>query len=161
MILGLSTELYTRIHVLISLIAIVAGMLVLLGMLTKRRFPILTATFLATTALTSLTGFLFPNKTITPGIVIGVLSIILLILASAALYVGHLNGAWRGTYVICANTALWFNVFVLFAQLFAKVPELKAIAPTQASPAFGLTQGLIFILFVTVTFRAYKRFHPQ
>jgi len=158
MILGMSLSLFTRVHVLISLIGIASGMAVLLGMLTKRRFPILTAVFLITTALTSLTGFRFPNKTITPGIVIGILSLIVLIVASVGRYVGHLKGAWRPVYVICSNLALWFNVFVLFAQLFNKVPELHEIAPTQSSPAFGLTQGLIFILFVAVTFRAVKRF---
>ena len=158
MILGLSTQLFTRIHVLISLIAIVSGMTVLLGMLSKRRFPILTAIFLLTTALTSITGFLFPNKTITPGIIIGILSMIVLLLATFARYGGHLNGAWRGTYVITANIALYFNVFVLFSQLFAKVPELNQFAPTPSSPGFAFTQLAILVLFGAVTFRAYKRF---
>jgi hypothetical protein len=161
MILGMSIELFTRIHVFISLVGIASGMGVLLGLITRRRFPILTATFLATTALTSITGFLFPNKTITPGIVIGILSMIVLILAAAARYFGHLNGIWRGTYVISSCLALYFNVFVLFAQLFAKVPELKAIAPTQASPAFGITQSAILLLFIAVTFRAFKRFETE
>lgn len=160
MILGISTELFTRLHVLLSLIGIVAGMLVLLGLLTRRRFPILTAVYLTTTALTSITGFLFPNKTITPAIVLGILSMIALILATVALYGRKLAGAWRGTYVITACIALYFNVFVLFAQLFAKVPELKAVAPTMSSPAFALTQTAILVLFIAVTFRAFKKFHP-
>jgi hypothetical protein len=158
MILGMSIELFTRLHVVISLIGIASGMAVLFGMLTRRSFPILTLTFLVTTVLTSLTGFLFPNKTITPGIVVGILSMIVLILAIAARYFGHLNGAWRGTYVITANLALYFNVFVLFAQLFAKVPELKAVAPTQSSPAFTFTQMAILVLFIAVTYRAFKKF---
>jgi hypothetical protein len=158
MILGMSIALYTQIHVVISLIAIVAGIAVLFGMLTSRLFPILTAIFLTFTVLTSVTGFFFPNSTITPGIVIGILSMAVLILAIIARYAKHMEGVWRGTYVISSCIALYFNVFVLFAQLFAKVPELKAIAPTQASPAFGLTQGLILILFIAVTFRATKKF---
>ena len=158
MILGMSTALFTKLHVLISLIGIASGMAVLLGMLSKKRFPILTAVFLITTALTSITGFLFPNKTITPGIVIGILSMIVLLLATFARYGGHLNGGWRGTYVITSNIALYFNVFVLFAQLFAKVPELKQFAPTQQSPGFAFTQLAILVLFIAVTFRAYRRF---
>lgn len=161
MIFGMSIDLFTRLHVVISLFAIAAGMGVLLGFLTRRRFPILNAIFLITTALTSLTGFLFPFHGMTPGIVVGILSMIALLIAAIARYGGHLAGIWRGTYVITADLALWFNVFVLFAQLFAKVPELHAIAPTQSSPAFGLTQGLILILFVAVTFRAYKRFQVE
>jgi hypothetical protein len=158
MILGMSLEMFTKLHVFISLVGIASGMAVLFGMLTLRKFPILTGVFLATTALTSLTGFLFPFKGMTPAIIVGILSMIMLLLAAIARYGGHMTGAWRGTYVITANVALYLNVFVLFAQLFAKVPELKAIAPTQSSPAFGLTQGLILILFVAVTFRAVKKF---
>jgi hypothetical protein len=158
MILGMSTELFTRIHVLISLIAIASGMAVLLGMLTKKRFPILTAIFLLTTALTSITGFLFPNKTITPGIVFGILSIIALLLATFARYGGKLKGAWRATYVITANIALYLNVFVLFAQIFAKVPELNQFAPTPQAPGFLFTQMAILVLFGAVTYRSYKRF---
>jgi hypothetical protein len=158
MILGMSTEMFTRWHVIISLIAIVAGMLVLLGLLTKRKFPILTAIFFLFTALTSLTGFLFPFKGMTPGILFGILSLVALIAAGIARYAGHLEGAWRGTYVIATNVAIYLNVFVLFAQIFDKVPELKAMAPTHSAPAFQLTQLAILVLFVAVTFRAFRKF---
>jgi hypothetical protein len=158
MVLGMSLRLFTQIHVLFSLIGIASGMAVVLGLLSRRRFPILAGAFLVTTILTSLTGFLFPFHGVTPGIILGVLSMIVLVLAVIAYYGGHLNGAWRGTYVISACLALYFNVFVLFAQLFAKVPELKAIAPTQSSPGFTLTQAAILVLFIAVTFRAFKKF---
>jgi hypothetical protein len=161
MILGMNIPFFTQLHVVISLVAIAAGMGVLLGLLTRRKFPILTAVFLILTALTSITGFLFPFHGVTPGIVVGILSMIALAIAAFARYGGHMAGIWRGAYVIGSGLALYFNVFVLFAQLFAKVPELKAIAPTQSSPAFGLTQGAILILFIAVTFRAYKRFQPE
>jgi len=55
--------------------------------------------------------------------------------------------------------ALYFNVFVLFAQLFAKAPALKAIAPTQSSPAFGATKLVVMAVFIVLTIRAFKRFH--
>jgi hypothetical protein len=152
---------FTQVHVLISLIAIAAGMGVLFGFLTRRKFPILNVTFLIMTALTSLTGFLFPFHGMTPGIIVGILSMVVLVIAAIARWGGHMAGIWRGTYVVTSGIALWFNVFVLFAQLFEKVPELHAIAPTQQSPAFGLTQGLILILFVAVTFRAVKRFQVE
>jgi hypothetical protein len=158
MVLGMSLRLFTQIHVVFSLIGIAAGMAVLLGLLTRRKFPIITAVFLVTTILTSVTGFLFPFNGMTPGIILGILSMIVLILATIAYYGGHLNGAWRGTYVISACIALYFNVFVLFAQLFAKVPELKAVAPSMSSPAFAFTQLAILLLFIAVTFRAFKKF---
>ena len=157
MILGMSTAVFTILHVVISLVAIGSGLIALLGMLGGKLLPRLTALFLTTTVLTSVTGFLFPNKTITPGIVVGILSMIALLLAIVALYGRKLAGGWRGIYVISACVALYFNVFVLFAQLFAKVSALKAIAPTQSSPAFGITQLLVMLTFVVLTIRAFKK----
>jgi hypothetical protein len=130
----------------------------LFGLIANRLLSAVTALFLITTVLTSVTGFLFPFKGVTPGIILGILSIIALILAIAALYVGKLAGAWRGTYVISAGIALWFNVFVLFAQSFAKIPALHSVAPTQASPAFGIAQLVVLVIFIILTRRAFKRF---
>jgi hypothetical protein len=158
MILGLSTAAFTLLHVIISLIGIGAGLIVVFGMIGAKRLPFWTALFLITTVLTSLTGFLFPNMTVTPGIIIGILSMIVLLLAVVALYARGLAGAWRGTYVITACIALYFNVFVLFAQLFAKVPALKAIAPTQASPVFGLTQLIVMAVSIVFTVLAFRKF---
>ncbi len=156
MILGMSTAAFTLLHVILSLVGIGAGLIVVFGMIGAKRLPMWTALFLVTTTLTSLTGFLFPNKTVTPGIVLGILSMIVLLPAFVALYGRGLAGAWRGTYVITACIALYFNVFVLFAQLFAKVPALKAIAPTQASPVFGLTQLVVMAVFIVLTILAFK-----
>jgi hypothetical protein len=159
MILGLSTSVFTLVHVIISLVGISAGLVALLGLLGGKLYRGLTALFLITTVLTSLTGFLFPFKGMTPGIILGILSILVLVLAIVALYVGKLSGAWRGTYVITSTLALYFNFFVLVAQAFAKIPALKSIAPTQASPVFGITQLVVMAIFVVLTIRAFKKFH--
>lgn len=66
MVLGMNLETFTMIHVLISLVGIVSGLIVLYGFLTNRRLDAWTAVFLLTTALTSLTGFLFPFTAVTP-----------------------------------------------------------------------------------------------
>jgi hypothetical protein len=158
MILGLSTAAFTMLHVIVSLVGIGAGLIAVFGLINNRLLRGWTALFLVTTVLTSVTGFLFPIKGVTPGIVVGVLSMIVLLLAIIALYSRKLAGAWRGTYVINACLALYFNVFVLFAQLFAKVPALKAIAPTPSSPVFGVTQLVVMAAFVVVTVLAFKRF---
>jgi hypothetical protein len=158
MILGLSTSVFTLIHVILSLVGIGAGLIALLGLMGGKLYRGLTALFLVTTVLTSITGFLFPFHGMTPGIILGILSMVALLLAIVALYVGKLAGAWRGTYVISSSLALWFNFFVLVAQSFAKIPALKAIAPTQASPAFGITQLIVMVIFVVLTIRAVKRF---
>jgi len=160
MILGLSLAQFTLLHVFVSLVGIGAGFFVVFGLLTARRLSILTALFFVTTMLTSLTGFLFPFHGVTPGIVLGVLSMIALLLAIVALYAKKLAGAWRGVYVVSVMLAFYFNFFVLVAQSFEKLPALHAIAPTQASPGFGITQLAVLLVFVLLTIRAVKRFHP-
>ena len=158
MILGLSSSAFTLLHVLVSLAGIATGLVAVLGLINNKLFQAWTAIFLGTTLLTSATGFLFPFKGITPGIVLGILSVVALIIATVALYGEKLSGAWRGAYVLSACTALYFNVFVLFAQLFAKVPALRAVAPSQTSPAFGLTQVVVLVIFIFLTTRAFKGF---
>jgi hypothetical protein len=161
MILGMSTSTYTLLHVAISLIGIASGLIVLYGMLTANRMDRLTAVFLATTALTSLTGFAFPNEHITPGIVIGILSLIVLAVAILARYTLHMRGAWRSIYVITAAIALYFNCFVFVVQSFEKVPVLHALAPTQKEPPFGIAQLILLVVFIALTIMAVKRFRVQ
>jgi hypothetical protein len=156
MILGMSTPTFTLLHVILSLIGIATGFVVLFALGGGKLLPRWTALFLVTTILTSVTGFLYPIHGITPGIVLGVLSSIVLLVALVALYLGKAEGPWRTPFVLSAGLAQYFNVFVLFAQLFAKIPALKAIAPTPSSPAFGVTQLVVLICFVLLTRSAWK-----
>jgi len=160
MILGLTLVQFTFLHVFLSLVGIGAGIFIIFGLLTSRRLSILTTLFLITTVATSLTGFLFPFNGITPGIILGILSLIVLILAIVALYVRKLAGGWRATYVVSVCVAFYFNFFVLVAQGFAKVPALHSIAPTQAAPGFLITQLAVLLIFILLTVRAVKKFHP-
>ena len=160
MIAGLSIENFTILHVAISLLGIVSGLIVLFGMLRARRLPGWTALFLATTVLTSVTGFMFPINGLTPAIVVGVISIVILAIALMALYVKHLSGAWRWIYVTTALAALYFNVFVLIVQSFQKVPALQKLAPTQSEPPFSVTQGVVLVAFLVLGTMAARRFRP-
>ena len=81
MILGMSLSTFTTLHVIISLIGIVAGLVVLLGMLGGRQLGSWTAIFLATTVLTSATGFLFPFNKLLPSHVVGIISLAVLAIA--------------------------------------------------------------------------------
>ena len=161
MILGMSTSTYTLIHVLISFVGIGSGLAVMYGMLRAHRLDGLTLLFLASTALTSLTGFAFPNEHITPGIVIGILSLILLAAAIVARYTLHMRGAWRAIYVITAAVALYFNCFVLVVQSFEKLPALHDLAPTEKEPPFAVAQLILLVLFVVLTVLAVKRFRIE
>jgi len=160
MIAGLSVDNFTHLHVAISLVGIVSGLIVLAGMLRARRLPGWTALFLVTTILTSVTGFMFPINGLTPAIVFGLISIVILAIALAALYLKHLSGAWRWIYVTTALIALYLNVFVLIVQSFQKVPALQKLAPTQSEPLFSVTQGVVLVPFLILGIMAARRFRP-
>jgi uncharacterized protein YggT (Ycf19 family) len=155
-------EVYTLIHVLISLIGIFTGFVVLYGLLNARQSEGWTKWFLWTTVLTSVTGFFFPFKGFTPAYAVGAISMVLLAIALFALYRQHLAGGWRTAYVISAVMALYLNVFVLVVQLFRRVPALKAAAPTQTETPFKVAQLAVLLFFVIVTVLATTRFrHAQ
>src|SRR5664279_4458010 len=162
MILGMSLSTFTTVHVVISLIAIVAGIIVMFGMLGSNRMPGLTAIFLLFTILTSVTGFLFPFNGVTPGDIIGALSLVLLAIACIALYGAKISGAWRWIYVLTALISLYLNVFVLVIQSFLKVPALHALAPSvpPSEPPFAIVQGLVLLFFIVVIVGAVRRFRP-
>jgi hypothetical protein len=160
MILGMSTASFTLLHVILSLIGIVSGLVVLLGMWGARRLEAWTALFLASTVATSLTGFLFHSAHFGPPHVVGLISLVLLVLAVLAFYSYHLAGSWRWVYVVTAVAALYFNVFVGVVQAFQKLPLLQPLAPTGSEPPFLIAQGLVFVAFVVFALVALKRFHP-
>ena len=162
MMLGLSLSAFTALHVIISLIAIVVGLVVMFGMLGSQRQAGLTAIFLLFTILTSVTGFMFPFNGVTPGILVGILSCILLAIACLALYAMHLAGPWRWIYVVTALVSLYLNVFVLVIQSFLKIPPLHELAPGNppAGPAFAVVQGIVLVFFVVMIVRVWRRFHP-
>jgi hypothetical protein len=161
MIAGLSIENFTILHTAISLIAIASGLVVLAGMLRARRLPGWTAVFLVTTILTSVTGFMFPINGLTPAIVFGLISIVILVIALAALYLKHLSGAWRWIYVTTALVALYLNVFVLIVQSFQKLPALQKLAPTQSEPPFLIAQAVALIAFLILGAMAARKFRPD
>lgn len=159
MILGMTP--LTFFHVLLSLIGIFSGFIAVFGMIAGKRLDGWTALFLVTTALTSITGFFFPFHKVTPGIILGVISLVVMAFAVPARYVLHLAGAWRKVYAVTASIALYLNMFVLVAQLFAKVPALHAMAPTGSEPPFLISQVIVMALFVVLTIAAAIRFRPE
>jgi hypothetical protein len=153
------------VHVIISLIAIVAGIVVMFGMLGSKRQGGPTAIFLLFTILTSATGFVIPpllSEKLLPSHMIGILSLVLLAIACVALYVMKLAGPWRWIYVITALISLYLNVFVLVIQSFLKVPVLHALAPSvpPAEPPFAVVQGIVLVFFVVMIIGVWRRFRP-
>ncbi|MDP9039873.1 MAG: hypothetical protein M3O02_11475 [Acidobacteriota bacterium] len=160
MILGMSLPVFTVVHVAIGLVGICAGMIVVLGMFQSARLDTLTTVFLLATAATSLTGFLFPYRGVTAGIILSVLSLILLAAAALARYRFYLRGRWRWIYTVSAVVALYFNVFVLLVQTFQKIPAVKALAPTGKEPPFLVAQLVTVATFAALGVMTVRRFHP-
>ena len=117
--------------------------------------------FLFTTALTSLTGFLFPIHGFTPALGVGIVACVILAVALFALYKEHLVGAWRWIYVITAVASLYLNVFVLVVQSFVKVSALNRLAPMQTEPPFAVTQAAVLAIFILIALIAVIKFRPS
>ena len=166
MVLGMSLATFTLVHVIISLIAIVTGLIAMFGLLGSKPMPGITAIFLLFTILTNATGFLFPFTQLLPSHMIAILSLVLLAIACIALYAMRLAGVWRPVYVVTALLSLYFNVFVLVIQSFLKVPALQALAPAvppnpPGGPVFAVVQGVVLLFFVLVIIGAWRRFRPM
>ena len=162
MMLGLSLHAVTVLHVVISLVAIVSGLIVLFGLFKSESMPGMTAFFLITTILTNATGFMFPFEKLLPSHIIAILSLVLLAIACYALYSMKLAGAWRPIYLITAIVSLYLNVFVLVIQSFLKIPPLHEIAPGNppAGPAFAVVQGIVLVFFIVMIIQVWRRYRP-
>ena len=149
---------FTLIHVVISVLGIITGLVVVGGLMAGARLNGWTALFLATTIFTSVSGFGFPFAKVGPPHVVGALSLVVLAVCLAARYWKQLEGGWRTTYVTTAVAALYLNVFVLVVQLFVKTPPLAQLAPTQKEAPFAVTQALVLFLFVWLGWAALRGF---
>ncbi len=157
---GIPTALFLQFHVLVGLVGIASGGVVMYGLLTGKPFGGWTALFLAATILTSVTGFPLPPFGLDPPRMVGILSLILLAAAVAAVSVFRLDGAWRWIYIVGATAALYLNVFVGVIQAFAKLPFLHALAPTQTAWPFVVVQLAVLAIFIAIGILSVRRFRP-
>jgi hypothetical protein len=148
------------VHVLISLAGIGSGFVVLFGLLSGKLLANWNSIFLLTTILTSVTGFFFPLMHLLPSHKLGIISLVVLAMAVAALYGFKLAGKWRTTYVVTAVLALYLNCFVAVVQSFLKIPALHAMAHTQTESPFLVAQTIVLLVLVGLGIVAAKRFRP-
>jgi hypothetical protein len=152
MVLGIPITTFTLLHVGVSLLGLISGLVVVGGLSAGARLDGWTGLFLVTTFLTNASGFFFPFPPFLPSHGVGVLSLVLLPFVLWARYRAGLAGGWRRTYVVGATTLLYFNFFVLIAQLFRRLPALIVLAP------FLLTQLVCLVVFVWLGRAAVKGF---
>lgn len=157
LIVGMSTSTFTLIHMVISLAAIGSGVVVILGMLTRRQFPGWTQIYFTASILTVVTGFSFPFDRLLRSHVLGLLSLLVVTIALFARNVFGLDGRWRAVYVVTFAASLYFNCVAAVVQLFAKIPLLKATSPTQTEPSFLFAQCAVLAIFIVLTYVTVKR----
>ena len=163
MILGLSVHTFTVIHVLISLVGIVAGVIVAFAMVQGKSVPGWTALALLALILTSVTGFFFHNTTFTPAQGVGVISLVVLAVAVLALYFLHLTGIWRWIYVIAAMVAIYLNCLrrrhpgVRENRLSWRRWRRRKARNRRSSSS----QVIVLAIFVVLGFGALRKFHPR
>jgi hypothetical protein len=163
MVLSISAETYTFLHVMIGLVGIGLGLVVMFRILTGRRLYRLPPLFFVATLTAILTGFGFPQTCLLPTHIIGILSIVVLAVTIPACCVFHREGVWRDVFVIGSATTLYLSIFVFLMKVLLKFPALHALAPTQRQkcPPFLISQFIILALFVAVTNLAIKKFHSD
>ncbi|MGU3494387.1 hypothetical protein ACLBXM_10130 [Xanthobacteraceae bacterium A53D] len=147
-------------HTWLSLISMASGVVVVAGLFGSRLMPGWGALFLATAFGTSATGFLFPFNGLLPSHIVGVIALAVLAITLPARYSCHLEGAWRWIYAAGVVVSLYLLVFVGVAQVFNKLPALKAVAPNQTEPVFVLVQAAVLVLFLMLSIGAGRAFHP-
>ena len=163
MIPGLSIETLLTVHVAVSLIGIATGLVAMPALAAGRWLVGWQAAFLITTALTSVTGFLFPFSGVTPAFLFGVISMVALAVTAAARPFRAQRAAGIA-YAVAATLALYLNLFVLIVQSFQKVPALQPLAPTQSEPPFAIAQIVLLIAALavgTLAVRATRRREAQ
>lgn len=157
----MSLQWFTLFHIAISLVGIATGFVVVGGLLSSWTLPRWTAIFLATTILTSATGYFFPVDRVLPSHVVGAISLAVLAVTLFARYGRGMAGSWRWIFVVTATISLYLNVFVLIVQMFLRFPAMSALAPTQKEPPFAIVQGAVLLAFVVIGVLCVRRFHPE
>src|SRR5690349_21592290 len=97
---------HTLIHVVLSIIGIIAGLVVTGGFISGKRLDGWVGTFIVTTFLTNLTGFGFPIVKVLPSHIVGGLGLALAPVIVWARYKARLAGGWRRVFVVTGVLSL-------------------------------------------------------
>ena len=157
--MGLTLQTFTLFHVVVSLAGIISGLVVAGGLVAGRRLGAWAGVFLITTVATSVTGFGFPTDALLPSQVVGAISLLVLATVIAA-HLKGLAGAWRVVYASGVVAATYLNSFVLVVQLFRRIPDLSALAPTQSEPPFAVAQVVVLAAYVWLGIAANAGMRP-
>ncbi len=148
-------------HVIISLIGIVTGFVVIKGMLASQRLDDWTAVFLATTALTSLTGFASRSRSFCRRDIVGIISLVVLLIAILARYAFGLSGRWRPAYRgDRAGRAMAQCVRAGARSCSTRSRRCTRWRRPSSEPPFLIAQTVVMVLFIIVGIAALRQFRP-
>jgi hypothetical protein len=147
------------IHIALSLLALVSGLIVVTGMLAARRLDRWTALYLASAVSAAVTGLGFPGFGIPQ--YIGIAALVVLLVAILARYAFRLVGPWRSTYAVAAVLGVYSLVFFTIGEAFFRIPALKPMAPTLTELPFWLAQLAALALFVALAVAAPMTFRHE
>ena len=151
----------TLVHTAISLVAIAAGAVAVVGLLRGGAYRTWTNAFLVTAVATSATGFAFPFNGVTPAMITGAIALVILAAVLVASRRLHVAQAWRRVYAAGMVASLYLLVFVGVVQAFQKVAVLHALAPTQSEQPFLAAQLTTLAFFVVLGVLAARRYRPD
>jgi hypothetical protein len=141
--------LVVSVHILVSLVAIVAGIGVCRDMLKGRLRGIWTKPFYGMILLTLLTSFLFPITGMTPGLAIAILGMVIFVPLAVTLLRPVFRTVWgRSAFVVGTLALFYFDCLVLVVQAFQKIPLLHAVAPTGQEVPVIVCQILVLSAFL-------------
>ena len=159
MVLGMSVETFTFLHVVISLVGIMTGFVVV-GLMLQSAPIRCNAFFLVSTILTSVSGYFFPIKGLTPAHIVGAISLITPRRGAVCDLRQEARRSVACRHVGTAIFALYLNVFVGVVQSFQKFAYLNRFAPTGSEPPFAGVQLLVLILFIIAGIAVARRYRP-
>jgi hypothetical protein len=147
-------------HTILSLIALVAGVVVVNNLLKSRIAGGWVALFLLAAIATSVSGFGFPFDRLIDSHWVGIVALATLALVLVAYYAFGLAGVWRWIFALGVVVNLYFLFVVLVVMFFRKVPALAATAPTQSEPSFLAAQLAVLAVFAVIAIIAVRKFRP-
>ncbi|WP_445679889.1 hypothetical protein [Radicibacter daui] len=150
-------------HSLVSIIALVAGVPVLVALARGKVPAFWTWLFLITSIATSASGYLFPFHFLMPSHIIGAVALIILAGVLALHFSALTSNLAALLYAAGMVASFYLNAFVAVAQAFGKIAALRALAPTQSEPPFAiaeLTCLIVFIIAGVVVTRGFIRRRP-
>jgi hypothetical protein len=145
-----ATSVLVLFHAAVSLVAIVSGLVAIMGHIRGAVRPRGTALFLVTAIATSATGLGLPPGAIGGTFEAAWIGLAVLGIMLVALFGFGARGVWRPVYTVGLLFSMLLLVFAGVAQAFLKIPVLHALAPQLNEAPFIAAEVAAVALFLAL-----------